>query len=404
MNKKTQYQQNFDILNKFYKKPINLITGIFAILTSFTFTIAVYYCSKNITLFLNKVGSIIKLLSPDMIINNFGTSFLPSIVINIFPLLFGLAFIMFCLFSDDNDNKLNSVSRFFKISSLILLIFSLFNICIVISVSIILLYLFPIKIILYITITALLISGFSFILNFSRLRFAKSIHRSVNSIYLNNKGATLFATFNIISAIFSLPFLFILISTYFINSSELFFSLLPLIVFFTVFTTEKLLWGITAIQYSKYIKGVIYGRIKVISDPPMSDFEMQLSNDYINNDEAKEVKKTVRIPKSEEKTLPFSNMIVSDIPESNFSFNITPKKSNDYLDNHPLPNDESINSKDPVVEFTSPFIEAPDITDVSFAPDIFLSAKKSETFACPDCGAPYTDEDYFCNVCGKKLI
>lgn len=267
MNRKTQYQQNIDIIKNFFAKPIVLIAGIMSIVTAVSASITIYLSSNtaiNIALFLlNKF----KYLFFREEVSSVGLQISPIITINLFMVLSGVIFILLFSFGKSTTNKIIQSTKLFKILSVIEFIFSLLLSSLIMISSVFIILLPNINTtfkILLLTFSAFFVAFLVFF-GCSKLNFAKSVNKSINTIYLYNSGSSLFGILNLISAFLNGAILIIVLLIILVMQFR-FIPFIPFIIYFLINCANNILWGILAIKYNKYIKSIKSGDAIIIED------------------------------------------------------------------------------------------------------------------------------------------
>ncbi len=221
MSKKIQFQQNIDIISHFFKRPFTLITGILSVLSAFTFSVASYYGAKPLNYTIDYILASLFTESADTYSTGSFIQFFPPILFNVFPVLFGIAFILLYFLCKDDSYTIHKVFKFLKITSLIKAIVSILVGVGVFGIALFVTYIFGNPILLIISSLLLIASAFFVIMNFSRFKFAETINNGATSIYLTKDGCKAFGIFNFICGFFSFISLAFVILTHFVSGIRL---------------------------------------------------------------------------------------------------------------------------------------------------------------------------------------
>lgn len=279
-NKNAQYQQNIDIVKGFFRKPIVLIVGILTIVASLFQSLADYFMASSIE---NTLSTILNGLFTEL--QMFGDNTVAVGVevdagfsLDIFAIAMGIAFILLFAHGRSSKNYIRGSAKYFKVLATIeyVLAFILAVCCVLMAIMV-----FFISIPTYakylLACVFLIVGAYVFICNFNKLRFAKSICNSMDSIYLEKKGATAFAVLSFINSAFSFAVFDFLLFTY---SDNVGFYLYPIAYAFK--TALFLILGIFALTYSRYIEGIKKGTVpmpvKAEAKEPVKQVENICSN------------------------------------------------------------------------------------------------------------------------------
>ena len=255
-NNNAQYQQNIDIIKGFFRKPIVLIAGIVTILSTIFSSVAGYLSFKEFSLTLNSFLTCYSdVFSADNEKYAVWVSFPNVFTLDIFAALTGLAFILLFAHGRSKGNSINSSVKFYKILANIQYILSVLFavVCVLVIVATFVLNLdFTVKLIISICVAVFGI--LSFMYSFSKLRFAKSVKDSMNSIYLYKSWANAFGIFSLVMltcdvAVFVLAVIF---NAPTITLAAISVSLIP-----------ALLTAVIAFMYDSYISADEKGNIKL---------------------------------------------------------------------------------------------------------------------------------------------
>lgn len=262
------YQQNIDLLKAFFKKPIVLVLSILSFLS---IALGILYS------FLSPYDDVINYLvkyyysSLGVYADTAAQPTFPIFSIDIIGILFGVAFLLFYLYSKKPEGNLSAPSMILKVISIIEIITSSIACAALLLLTAFLGFIFSFNSNLDNKLQTLLTICFGFfvalslfsiisiIYYISQLLFANSIRKGITSIYLKRSGAMLFGIFNFIFALTTAASN-IAILLFFLSFSGVVF-INPIAIVLTIVETVvmvafKVVTGIVAIKYSLYIKNV----------------------------------------------------------------------------------------------------------------------------------------------------
>ena len=260
------FQQNIDIVKGFFRKPIILVTAILALLS---FVLDATAGSQRV---MNSIPL-------DKLFNNTSNAFISTPNINLLSLLTAVAFLLFYLMSRNEKSQLKAPAVMFKVSAIIQLVAISIGLAALIVCAVAFSFVLqPSDAALSIPLTAfttslllivvLIVGAFVLTLAISQLRYANSIRKSLTSVYISAKGATLFGIMNIIG-------IAIEVVTYTINlPTMLSATALPMsmlqICSFVISVAAGIMFSVVAIKYGSYIKNLT-GRFVTEPQQPVTE-------------------------------------------------------------------------------------------------------------------------------------
>lgn len=256
-NKNAQYQQNVDIIKGFFRKPIVLVVGVLTLISTICHSVASYVSSdlldKALSNVFSEIFSQVKMLGDSSVAVEVESSF----SLNFFAIAMGIAFILLFAFGRNKKNAIRGGATYFKVLATIeyVICFILTVCCVILAVATCVIKLATAYKAILVFILAL-VGVFLFISGYSKLRFAKSVCNSMDSIYLEKKGANLFAVISfIVSAFFLTACSYIIV--YPVDTT----LTVALALDFALNCGLFVCTGIMAVKFSRYINGIEKGTV-----------------------------------------------------------------------------------------------------------------------------------------------
>lgn len=345
MNENTKlnpYEHNTEIIKAFFKKPVVLLASVF------TFADLIFKLVKSI-IGPDKFSAqpIVSKLFPYFEDNAQDLDVSGGFSLDILGLLLALSLLLFFICARNPRSRLKTPTVMFRVFSVIeFIIGCLCAVLILILIAVIGITGGGIPVFALVAIPLLMVILAYLILSvLSLLMFARSIDKSINSIYLYDNGAKIFGVLTVINAALSLASAVFLDAAVISNASlyEQFSANIPILTASAVTGfLSSVFVGITALKYSSYIKSFT------------RDFatEAPLAEDY-----------------SEFEPHPYPG-----------AADVTPPQA--YM---PQPQQQQVTQPLPVQETPKPQPEP-------------------QALVCQSCGNRVSPEDYFCNNCGAKIL
>lgn len=255
------YQGNLDLIKDFFKKPLILVFVIASFFSwAFDSVVEALGAKSLVSLEAFKWGRDLIIEAQDKADFKFAdiSSAEPSsssFSMDVVGILIPLAFLLFYIFSKSSDRTktLTAPSILFEISAIFSIVAASVVLVTVVLVIVLLAIFAPAY--LWLAPIAAAASAFLFLYALGQKKFSKSIKKSMNSIYLLNKGAMFFGVMCFVSAVIELAmcsgeaFLFT-------KYPEDVFSFVMLSVNSAVKIAQAVLLGIIAVVFSNYISRV----------------------------------------------------------------------------------------------------------------------------------------------------
>lgn len=415
------YQQNIDMMKEFFKKPIVLLLSIFTFL-SFCFCAAAIALSHTI------------LYLP-------GIFTLAADCINIFYLLFAIAFLLFFVNSKKAESKLSVPSGMFKSLSVISFILTIallvFSIWLFVSIFIItpqntpylndffklLTGVFKDSFINFIALYLLIISVVLVLDSLSVLFFANSVKKSLSTIYLRKNGAVFFAVLHFLFAAFKIYIIAILIFNALQgalgNHSPAYIALS--VGQISVVTATNIIASILAVKYYAYINNISQKfRIEIPSPKDNAENINRTPEKVVNDSSVQPAPSFTNISGDNPYDTAQNTIPQTDIPQAPVreDFNTQPLIQEVPDDQMPLPDDVTETADKPELISSQENDEPKEAAAVEVEKEEkkTVPEKKKENNTpenkpekyvprfCSECGMPVNPGDNFCNNCGKEII
>lgn len=413
------YQQNVDIIKGFFKKPVVLASAILQAITvaitlvilfisagfsssyasvavnrqvsavsyGFTVVFGIIALIPSILIAISWFGAYFKSKNPSPAskpLGSFKVLWVISIVLTVF---IGLSLFVFLIVSAAAAAGLSSVNAYsyYYYSSL--------NTAAIASIVI--------AVLIFLTV----ILAFSLFFSICRIRYYHSVKNSMQSIYLNKKGAAVYGVLQIVFSVLSLIFSLIYCMILFVASNTLTAGTPVWLLMFIMITVgvqgvAGIIDGVIAVRYAGYISGFLNG----------TNQDFNANQPYNNPMGAAPNFQPVGAEAFQQNTQPYSNPYINNRP-------VEPK-----MPQQPISNDEyqqpqqsaqapelahDVNPQEQTEVNDSPQNNPPRPTDQpdlaeEFTANVQPSAENKPGF-CPNCGSAVFRSDMFCNNCGTKL-